>query len=97
MQELSAGTEQLVTSGGWNFMKRTDLSGATTLRMGNFQAAAPGHYRLRNPAAHLFKGGDKLRILPATGIRGFRLLFAILGSAFAMIGGLILCLIVGRG
>jgi hypothetical protein len=95
--ELGTGAEYAVRPGGWNFMKRTDLGGATTLRIGNFQASAPGQFELRNPAAHLFKAGDKLWILPTSGIRGILLLFVILASAFAMIGGLVLGLIAGRG
>ncbi|GAB3637965.1 hypothetical protein GCM10027422_35550 [Hymenobacter arcticus] len=95
--ELSTGAEHSVQSSGWNFMKRTDLGGATTLRIGNFQASAPGQFELRNPDARLFKDGDKLRILPTTGIRGILLIFALIASAFAMLGGLILGLIAGRG
>lgn len=97
VRELRSGTEQLVSASGWNFMKRTDLGGATTLRIGTFQAAAPGQFELHNPDARLFKDGDKLRILPTTGVRGILLIFAIIGSALAMIGGLVLSIIAGRG
>lgn len=92
-----AGPAQLIRAGGPSLLKRTNLSGDTTQRLGSFVAAAPGKYELRNPGAAQFGPGDCLRILPATGAWGLLFILAILVSAFATLGGLLVGLLAGLG
>ena len=96
LRQLPAGPELLVRASTWSLMKRTNLSGETTLRLGTFVAPAPGEYELRNPDAANFKPGDNLRLLPAAGLKGFLLILAILLSSFALIGGFILALLAAQ-
>lgn len=73
---------------GW--VKRTNMSGETTMRIGTFKAAERGEYELLSTDAGQFKPGDKLSIMPSTGFRMVLLVLVLLVSGFATIGGLVL-------
>lgn len=97
VRPLPAGPEQQIAPLRWGYMKRTNLSGDTTVRFGSFRADAPGEYELRNPGAAQFRPGDQLRIIPDAGFKTVLFIFAIIASAFALIGGGIVGLIAAKG
>lgn len=97
LRQLPAGPEQLVRTSNWNFMRRSDLSGATTRTIGAFTAPGPGQYELLNPSAPAFGPHDRLRVLPATGARGPLLIVAVVASGVLTIGGFVAALIAGLG
>lgn len=76
------------SSVGW--VKRTNMSGETTMRVGTFEAYERGEYELLNPDAGQFKPGDKLSIMPNTGFRTVLLVLVLIVSGFATIGGLVM-------
>lgn len=84
------GLEQRIYSGGAGWVKRTNMSGETTMRIGSFTADERGEYELLNPDAEQFKPGDKLSIMPDTGFRMVLLILLFIVSGFATIGGLVL-------
>jgi hypothetical protein len=81
----------------WHLVKRTNLSGETTLTMTTFTIAAAGECKLLNPATSQFKPGDQLRILPAIGAQSVLLILALVLASVAMLGGFIVGLIAALG
>jgi len=85
---MGSGQEQWLHAGGASGVKRTNMSGETTMRIGTFEAYERGEYELLNPDAGQFKPGDKLSIMPNTGFRTVLLVLVLIVSGFATIGGL---------
>jgi hypothetical protein len=67
LRQLATGTKHTLQTSNWNLMRRTNMSGETTLTIVAFAIATAGEYELLNPGAAQFKPGDQLRIMPATG------------------------------
>jgi hypothetical protein len=97
LRQLATGTEQTLHTSNWNLVRRTNMSGETTLTIASFAVVAAGEYELRNPDAAQFKPGDQLRILPATGSQNLLLILAVVLSGVATIGGFIVGLIAALG
>lgn len=98
VRPLPTGPRQEIAASSWHFMKRSNMSGETTLRFGGFTAPGPGEYELRNFDATLFKPGDRLRILPDPGLKPVLFILALVASGFALVGGLVLaCIAAQRG
>jgi len=99
VRSLPAGREQeqwlYPSSFGW--VKRTNMSGETTMRIGTFEAQERGDYELLNPDAEQFKPGDKLSIMPSTGARTVLLVLLLIVSGFATIGGLVMSILALAG
>ncbi|MDO7875943.1 hypothetical protein Q5H93_14460 [Hymenobacter sp. ASUV-10] len=87
---LPGGREQWLRPSSLGWVKRTNMSGETTMRISTFEADEQGEYELLNPDAEQFKPGDKLSIMPNTGFRTVLLVLALIASGFATIGGLVL-------
>ncbi|RZL13929.1 MAG: hypothetical protein EOO62_06825 [Hymenobacter sp.] len=97
LRQLITGTEQTLRTSNWNFMRRTNMSGETTLTIASFAVAAAGEYELLNPVAAQFKPGDQFRILPTTGSKNLLLILAVVLSGVATLGGFIVGLIAALG
>jgi hypothetical protein len=97
LRQLATGTKHTLQTSNWNLMRRTNMSGETTLTIVAFAIATAGEYELLNPGAAQFKPGDQLRIMPATGSQNLLLILAIVLSGVATIGGFITSLIFGLG
>lgn len=99
VRQLPVGSEQeqWLHAGGAGWVKRTNMSGETTMRIGTFEAYERGEYELLNPGAEQFKSGDKLSIMPSTGFRMVLLILLFIVSGFATIGGLVLSILALAG
>jgi hypothetical protein len=97
VQALPGGVVQRLTPPNWGHVKRSNMSGDTTLRFDTFRADSPGEYELRNPNAAQFEPNDKLRILPAAGFKMVFYILSCIASAFAMLGGGIMGLFAALG
>ncbi|MBO2012943.1 hypothetical protein [Hymenobacter negativus] len=87
VQALPAGAVQRLTPPSWGYVKRSNMSGDTTLRFDTFQALAPGAYELRNPGAAQFEPADQLRVLPAAGVKLVLFIIACAFSGLVMLVG----------
>lgn len=89
LRPLPAGPTQLLETSNWNFMRRADMSGDTTVTIGSFVAPAAGEYELLNPDGHAFQSGDRLSIQPPSAAQSLGYILAIIASAILMLGGFI--------
>jgi hypothetical protein len=97
VRRLPDGPVQRLRPSFWNWSKRTNMSGDTTMRIADFVANVPGEYELVNHGTTQFQPGDKLRILPSTAGKTLPLVLLLLVSGMATIGGLVVGLIAGLG
>jgi len=97
VRALPGGTVQRLTPPNWGYVKRSNMSGDTTLRFDTFSAASPGEYELRNPGAAQFEPGDQLRIMPAEAFKMVLFILGCIASAFALLGGGIVGLLATLG
>lgn len=97
LRQLATGNVQTVHTTSWNLMRRTNMSGETTVAISSFSIVAAGDYELLNPDAAQFKPGDQLRILPATGGQNLLLILGVVVSGIATLGGFIVGLIAALG
>jgi len=97
VRRLPDGPVQRLQPSFWNWAKRTDMEGATTLRIADFVADMPGEYELTNTFTTQFHLGDKLRILPSTAGKTLPLILLFLFSGLFTIGGFVVGLIAGIG
>ena len=97
VRALPAGREQWLRPSNWGRVKRTNMSGETTLQIDTFEVDATGEYELLNPNADQFKAGDKLAIMPNTGGKTVLLVLLLLVSGFATIGGMVLGILAAVG
>jgi len=95
LRQLATGTEDTLQTSNWHLMRRTNMSGETTLTIATFAIAMVGEYELLSPGADQFRPGDQLRIMPATGSQNLLLIVAVVLSGVATIGGFITSLIFG--
>ncbi|MCF0062358.1 hypothetical protein MUK70_02615 [Dyadobacter chenwenxiniae] len=72
---------------------RKDMSGSRVVPIAEFNLEQPGTYTLRMTESEDYKKGDKIQITAKTGSKGFIAIFAIIISAFATIGGLVLSIL----
>lgn len=89
LRPLPAGPTQLIQTSSWNFVRRADLSGETTVTIGRFVVPVAGEYELLNPNGHAFQPGDQLSIQPPSAAQSMGYILAIIGSAILLLGGFI--------
>ncbi|UOQ70753.1 hypothetical protein [Hymenobacter cellulosilyticus] len=77
--------------------KRVNMSGERITAIAEFTAPAATEVELQNPEIEKFQAKDRLIIMPKTGGQGILLIFAMLLSGIATIGGLIAsCIFLSR-
>ncbi|SEJ20181.1 hypothetical protein SAMN05216327_10759 [Dyadobacter sp. SG02] len=76
---------------------RKDMTGSRIVPVAEFSITETGTYRLIVEQLPEIKKGDGLIIMKKTGSKGFLMIFAILASAIATIGGLVLSILAFLG
>lgn len=76
---------------------RKDMSGSRVVPVAEFSINTPGTYQLTVEELPEIKNGDGLIIMKKTGSKGFVMIFAIIISAIATIGGLVLSVLAFLG
>lgn len=76
---------------------RKDMTGSRIVPVAEFSIADAGTYQLTVERLPEIKKGDGLIIMKKTGSKGFLMIFAIVASAIATIGGLVLSILVFLG
>lgn len=80
-----------------HFGSRKDMTGSRIVPVAEFSITNAGTYQLTVERLPEIKKGDGLIIMKKTGSKGFLMIFAILASAIATIGGLVLSILAFLG